>query len=107
VGVCATDRVAGGHPRGAVCRQPVGQRAQPSGLGGVDRPRDRPGRPARRARVRARRHRLLADGELRPVGPASRLRLRQGQHRGAALPRPRPSTRRRGTASSAARATRR
>ena len=58
-----------------------------AGAAELDRQGDRAGRPARRAGVPARGHRLLADRELRPVGRAGRLRVRDGQHRGAALAR--------------------
>ena len=39
-----------------------------AGRGGLDRQGDRPGDPARRTGLPARRHRLLADRQLRPVG---------------------------------------
>ena len=76
VGLPSAGRVAGQHGRGAVPREPPGQRGEPLRRGGVDRPGGRLGGAARREGVRAQGHGLLADGQLRPLERRGGLHLR-------------------------------
>ena len=76
VGLPPAHRLAGQHGRGALSRQPAGQRGEPPGRGGVDRPGHRPRGAVCRTGVRARGHGLLADRQLRPLERGGGLHLR-------------------------------
>ena len=86
VGLPPAGHLAGQHRRGALPRQPAGQRGKPPGRGGVDRQGGRARGAARRTGVRARGHGLLADRQLRPLerGGGLHLRLRRPAGHGEA-----------------------
>ena len=64
-GLPPAGRLAGQHGRGALPGEPAGQRGEPPGRGGMDRPGGRPRVASCRAGVRARGHGLLADLPVR------------------------------------------
>ena len=77
-GLCAPDRIVGQYQRGAVYRQPSGQRVFSPGGRPLDRCVHPGGEAPRQARVPTRRHGLFAYGSPRSLGKGRRFHLRDG-----------------------------
>ncbi len=88
LGLPSAGRVSGQHQGGALRRESSRERAEPHRRGALAGQGHRPADPPGPEGLPARRHGLLADRPLRPLGEAGGLRVRHGLQR-----RPAPSRR--------------